>query len=449
MVQAGDALVKISGDRLTVQAYQTPLQDILRQMAAQGIQVSIDPDINPEITAKIANRPVEASLKSILNSIDHIVIWESIHDSSGDKPVLAEIQVFKPGQKSKMQPLAISTGFDIARHGEDGPFFVPGEILVRVNNGAHLKALTDAITETGGRIGPVEKHPGLYRIVFPPDFDVFDIAEQLKDFEGVSVAEPNYAYPLPRRLRAALPKRLQGVKDGHAAVGSQVSVAVLDSGIRADVDLQGRVQASLNAIDTLMEPDDAHGHGTQMALIASGLVAPVGKALSQPLRTDVLPIKVFDENGFTTSLSVLESVAFAIEKGARVLSLSWGSENKSDVMESIFNEAADRGLTMVAAAGNEATGKPVYPAAYDSVIGVGALEPDGRQWKKSNFGDSAAVFAPGFATLPVGYQGDPGAYAGTSIATAYTANLVAGYLSQYPAATREEVLKYLQKVLNP
>ena len=97
----------------------------------------------------------------------------------------------------------------------------------------------------------------------------------------------------------------------------------------------------------------------------------------------------------------------------------------------------------MAAAGNAPTGNPVYPAAYDSVIGVGALPPDGDAWDQSNFGDFVAVSAPGLADLPVGYKGNPGTYAGTSIATAYTARRVAAILNQNPDADRATILRLL------
>ena len=86
---------------------------------------------------------------------------------------------------------------------------------------------------------------------------------------------------------------------------------------------------------------------------------------------------------------------------------------------------------------------PVYPAAYDGVIGVGALTPKGDAWDQSNYGDFVAVSAPGLADLPVGYKGDPGIYAGTSIATAYTARRVAAILTQNPGADRARILKIL------
>jgi hypothetical protein len=98
-------------------------------------------------------------------------------------------------------------------------------------------------------------------------------------------------------------------------------------------------------------------------------------------------------------------------------------------------------MLILASAGNEPTGKPYYPAAYSSVIGVGALGPDGQRWEKSNYGEFVTLAAPGFATLPVGYEGDPGTYAGTSISTAYAANRMASYLSENPEASVEEILR--------
>jgi len=114
-------------------------------------------------------------------------------------------------------------------------------------------------------------------------------------------------------------------------------------------------------------------------------------------------------------------------------------------MEKAFTDATARGLVIVASAGNEPTGKPVYPAAYPSVIGVGALEPHGKTWENSNYGNFVALYAPGFANLPVGHKGDPGLYAGTSISTAFVANSIAGYLSENPAATLQEIRDYLNR----
>ena len=167
---------------------------------------------------------------------------------------------------------------------------------------------------------------------------------------------------------------------------------------------------------------------------------------TQPKHTyiPIIPIRAFDDNGFTTDFKIMDSINFALKNNAKVMSLSWGSETRSDIMEKNFEYAKAKGLIIVASAGNEPTGKPVYPAAYPTVIGVGALGPHGKTWENSNYGNFVALYAPGFANLPVGHKGDPGMYAGTSISTALVANSIASFLSENPAATSQEVQEFLK-----
>jgi len=79
----------------------------------------------------------------------------------------------------------------------------------------------------------------------------------------------------------------------------------------------------------------------------------------------VVAVRAMDDNGYATDFTILKGVDFAIDKGARVISLSWGSEKAGAFfLEFILDYAASKGMIIVASAGNEPTGKPVYPAAY-------------------------------------------------------------------------------------
>ena len=180
-----------------------------------------------------------------------------------------------------------------------------------------------------------------------------------------------------------------------------------------------------------------------MAMIASGAVTPMGTGDNSGSFKPVIVIKGFDEDGYISNFDLMNGIEFAMNNDARIMSLSWGSETSSGFLEESFDYAASKGMIILGAAGNEATGTEMYPAAYNSVIGVGALDPEGKKWDKSNYGDFVTVYAPGFASLPVGFNGEPGIYAGTSISTAYTANLISGYLSKNPDATTKEVLTVL------
>jgi thermitase len=436
--------VQRRGDRLTLNAEKAPLQEILLRLSDSGIRVQIDPEINPAITASFENRDIQKALESILKGLDHVLIWDSGQGPSGPVPKLAEIQVFKPGQKDLMRPLRKASTLSIARNPKDGSFYVKDEILIRLKPGADLSELLRLLEETGGVL--VGSYPGLgiYKVRLPQGSDVPGLVEEIKKRGGAGTAEPNYAYPVPQTPRELDWTTLRLSYADAYPQPKGTPIAVIDSGLRADAGLDKFVLACLDALNPDKPISDTGGHGTQMALIAAGVVKPMGVKGDSVGQTPIIPIKAFDENGFTSNVLLMESIDFALKNGARVMSLSWGSETKSEFLSEALESANSKGLIIVASAGNEPTGEPQYPAAYAAVIGVGALAPDGKAWEKSNRGDFVALYEPGFASLPVGYKGDPGIYAGTSISAAFTANLIAGFLSKNPRATKEEIMNALR-----
>ncbi len=305
---------------------------------------------------------------------------------------------------------------------------------------AEFKAL---LRQFGGTV--VDSYPavGLYKVRLPEGSDVPSLVEQITKHPKVAKAEPNYAYPIPTPYKQTTADIPPPGSSHIASTGGTVPIAVLDTGLTPDSGLEDLILASLDALNPVDPISDSLGHGTQMALIAAGVVKPSGVRSESDTQNPIIPIRVMDENGFTSNFTIMSSIDFALKHGARVMSLSWGSETRSDFLETALNDARSRGLIVVASAGNEPTGKPVYPAAFPSVIGVGALAPDGKSWENSNYGDFVTLYAPGFATLPVGYKGDPGPYAGTSISAAYAANVIADYLAEHPQASTQEVLEAL------
>lgn len=90
-----------------------------------------------------------------------------------------------------------------------------------------------------------------------------------------------------------------------------------------------------------------------------------------------------------------ESILWALDKGARVLSLSWGSYMPSEVEREIIENAVKDGVVVVAAAGNENQDLPLYPATYEGVISVGSVDSDFQRSDFSNYGDWVKIYAPG------------------------------------------------------
>jgi hypothetical protein len=207
--------------------------------------------------------------------------------------------------------------------------------------------------------------------------------------------------------------------------------------------LNDSIVASYDALNPGSSLNDPAGHGTQMAMIASGAIFPGGVPPGEAEGVPVIAVRTFDDNGNTSNFALMRAIDYAIAQGARVINLSWGSDTSSDFVETSVAHAQSKGLVVVASAGNAPTGKPVYPSAYPGVVSVSALDTSGTVWDKSNFGSTVTVAAPGMATFPVGHEGPPGAYAGTSISSAYVSRQLALYFTKHPQATTAEAKKAL------
>ncbi len=441
--------VFLQQDTLTLKADKTPLQDILRLIAAQGVSIKIDPQLNPEITANFRERDIRQALDSILKPYSHGLIWEKTTRRGKSIIRLAEIKIFKPGGKALIRRLAPPpANLDVVKDTLSGALYVKNELLLRLAAGISEKNLIQILQPFQAEIIDRNSDLGIYRIRFSENTDLAALRKQLASMNQISGAEPNYAYPVGAPMQSSQGMMLGSNRTAITSIQNNAAIAILDSGIDISAGLSSLTINSLDAMQPDIQISDRLGHGTQMAFIASGVIKPFGVDKHQQTRNSIIPIRVFDDNGYTSDFNVIQSLDFALANGARVVNMSWGSETRSPTMEQVFNNARSKGLILVASAGNEPTGQPVYPAAYDSVIAVGATDPHGNRWDNSNYGSFVAVNAPGFATLPAGHKGDRGLYAGTSISSALVAGSIAAYLDSNPSATIEEVKQHLKKLYN-
>ncbi|MGD8702893.1 MAG: S8 family serine peptidase [Desulfosarcina sp.] len=437
-------VVRLQGDRLTLDVKNQPLAAVLEKLSDQGVRIRIDPRINPTISATFNRREIGPAMSSILKSYDYALIWRKDNRSAKSEAQLWEIRIFYRGQEALIQPLEKGSNLNVIRKGS-GPYHVKDILLLRLTPDMTQEALAALLDRLGATLVDTYLPLGIVRLRLPHGSDVPAIATAIGDSVGIQSAEPDVAYPLEGGRPHTVASGSSTASSSPRPLSGAAIVAVMDSGLQAGYENNPYVQDAYDAVSPGAAATDTLGHGTQMTLIAAGAVNPMGAGTKAPAGSPVVAIRAFDDNGFTSTYTLIRGIHHAIEKGARVLSLSWGSDAPSSLLESATRYAASKGLVIVAAAGNAPTGKPVYPAAFDHVIGVGAMTPDGGTWDQSNFGEFVAVSAPGLADLPVGYNGDPGVYAGTSIATAYTARRVAAILNQNPDADRETILKLLNQ----
>jgi hypothetical protein len=425
---------------LSIDADRVPLCEVLRRFSESGVRVSISPGIVHEVTARFDRRPIAAGLAAILRPLNHSLVWETVQTPLGPVNRLAEIAIFRAGE-SRPPPVATVSRpvLGIRTDPKTGVSYVAHQVMLAFDKTMDAATFKSLLARIGGRLIDVDPVLGIYRIAVSGDADIPDLCRRLARESGVAAAEPNYAF----RMQPALPWNAplnvpDSIPAGISCADEVAPVAVLDSGWRADPAYANVVVAAYDALAPDTPMDDTVGHGTQMALIASGLIRPSGaEGQIKNGNVPVVAVRIFDESGYTASSVLMRGIDYALKAGARVISLSWGAETPSTFIEQAVHMARDRGAVVVAAVGNDNTGQPVYPAAFEGVVGVGALNPDGTPWPRSNQGDFVTLLAPGFASLPVGSQGEPpGAYAGTSIAAAYTAGRLAWEMSRNPAASK-------------
>lgn len=441
--------VRLIGEKVSFKAFNTPLREVLEGFARAGVRVRMDPTIEKVVNITALDEPVEAVLRKLLEPFGYVLIWDVLDGPLGKLPKLAEIQVFPVGQPEKATLLrAPSANFEVTTAPDGrGPRFVANEILIGFRAGTRRDEFEKLIREIAGSVVECVKSVGVYRIRLPDGANVLDLVEQLNRNPLIARAEPNYVMDIVAPMTSGdRPKDSSALDVGREAAGrSRAAVAVLDSGLLNVNALSGLLVNSFDALDPDRPLTDPVGHGTQMALIAGGIIAPRGTEVGSPTRrVPLVAVRAFDDNGRTSSFALMRAMEYAIEQGARVVNLSWGSETSSEFLEAAIQKALKAGAVVVAAAGNEPSGKAVYPAAYEGVIGVSAVASDGKLWPQSNTGPFVMFAAPGEAEMPVGFRGGPGGYVGTSIASAYVAHGIALYFGKYPNASTSDAIEALK-----
>jgi subtilisin family serine protease len=228
---------------------------------------------------------------------------------------------------------------------------------------------------------------------------------------------------------------------------SSVVVAVVDTGVDAgQPDLVGRVLPGYDFVNGDTDPSDDEGHGTAVA----GVVAAAGDnrigVAGYCWSCRVLPVKVLGADGSGFNSRVAAGILWAVDHGAKVVNASLGSLSDDLTLGAAAQYAAQHGVLVVAAAGNDGVAQLRYPAALPGVLSVGATDPTDTPYSFSNSG--AAVAAPG-ENVTTATQGGYVVFLGTSSAAPVVSGIAGLALSAAPGATAGEVAQALEATANP
>jgi subtilisin family serine protease len=248
-------------------------------------------------------------------------------------------------------------------------------------SGAGIVAVIDTGVDTN--------HPVLYPVLLP-GYDFTRNQAGASEWLDVPTLQNGYIKTISQYLPAAY------VQQSTAAVVDQSTAAVVDNKDYA-----------------------AFGHGTMTTGMVH-LVAPHAK---------ILPLKAFSSNGTGQLSNIIAALYYAVQHNANVVNMSFDLSGPSAALSQAVSYANKAGVVLVAAAGNESTSSPVYPAAFSgSVVGIASTTDWDTRSSFSNYGATDAwIAAPGEYVIST-YPG--GTYASAS-GTSFSSPLVAGTASLF------------------
>lgn len=270
-----------------------------------------------------------------------------------------------------------------------------------------------------------------------------------------SVMYKTFSVPADPKVKDEYHLSMLNIAKAQQLAGKKkVKVAVIDTGIDQNhPELKGKVLPSYNVINPMN-----HGapdlHGTHVSgIIAAAKGNGIGGYGINP-NVEILPIDVFDRDGLTTDYTIAQAVLYAASHGAKVINMSLGSPFPSTILKEAVDTAIQKGVTVVAAAGNDAEAYPNYPASYEGVIGVGAVNNKKQLSWFSSYGPSVDLVAPGEDIYAPIYDYEKKSsfemLSGTSMASPMVAGVASLLLSKHPnlkPAQVEYILEHSAKDL--
>ncbi len=288
----------------------------------------------------------------------------------------------------------------------------------------------------------------------PADLTSLVDAQTMTTFYGTHVLRAYADQPALDLIRAS---SVRGISTGAAIKVAYIDTGVdpfhpalqpwLDPGVdlvanRTSSEWDGLTQSMASLLDqsmaSLLDPrfffilDQSmasllNGGGSTAAPLAFGhwtMVAGVIHAVAPEAR--LIPIKAFDVYGSTTTFTVIQAVNQAVALGADVINMSFSTTQSSDALKHAIDAAKNRGISVVASAGNDARDAVgYYPAAYGNIWGVAATDQNDRLASFSNYGGHIAMTAPGTFIISTA----PGGRYAAAWGTSFSAPMVTGAIA--------------------
>ncbi len=334
------------------------------------------------------------------------------------------------------------------------PQYASGHVLVRFRPGvgaAQMRRSLAAVTSSSAPATGVEA-TGVLQV--PVSGDPVAAVAALREDPGVSAASLDYVRTATSitpndplfgsqsylKFTLRLPDAWS-VTQGSTAT----TVAVVDSGVDlGHPDLAGRLVAGHDFVDGDATPQDANGHGTEVA----GIIGARGNNAAGVAGIDwaarIMPVRVLNAQGSGYDSDVIAGIEWAADHGAGIVNLSLGGTADDPLVRQAVQYARSKGALVVAASGNDGKAEAFYPAAYPEVVAVTATNGSTPVYF-SNTGSYVDLAAPGWNITSTALGGG---YATGGAGTSFAAPIVSGVAAlvhaAHPSWTWDQVVHQME-----
>lgn len=404
------------------------LQHLLENISsATGWQVFVEPDTQRTVSAKFNGLTAGEALERLLGNLNFALLPQS------NAP--AKLFVFRTTAQEATQLVKAT------EKPKKSAKVVTNELVVTLKPGAK-ESIDDLAKKLGAKVTGRLDDLHAYRLKFD-DEDALKAARDLLSADSdVGTVDSNYYVARPPSVEplaasSALPFSL---KPSVSTDTSKLIIGLIDTPVqRTGAGYDAFLLPSMSVADQSGASSSGPTHGTSMSeTILHGLAIGANGSGTSSVR--IQPVDVYGNNGDTTTFAVAQGIAAAINAGATIINLSLGSDGNSGFLQTLIQNAHQQGVLFFAAAGNESTAAPTYPAAYPDVVAVTAGDRRGNVSSYANYGSFVDVIAPG--TSIVFYNGRSYMVSGTSSATAFMSGIAASLSSatgKQPAQVEAQV----------